>query len=196
VKIRSWARQNLLPLGAVLASLGFFQPAHASELAVLGVLTQTAPQLVDSTSDTSFSAAAGYGVGFQFSASVFGRLELELGAQYVQRSWTDTVSGTLLMPAFDFPVGVRLRIARWLALDAGGYYSSMNAAARVSYISTIDYGAFAGAQLMVPLGARGALFFAGRYLYGIANVSTIGGQLSFRGFEALGGYQFNLSTQR
>lgn len=177
-----------------LAAVALASSAHASEVELLGVYQQIAPALVDSTANTTFTPSSGFGAGLQFTANLTRRIGLELGASYGLRNWNDSINGTLQMPAIDLPLGLRLRLFRFLSLDAGGYFSSINAGSRVSYIGTSDYGAYAGAQLSFPLAHKTSFVLGGRYLYGLANVSLAGGNLAFRGYEAVSGLRFNLSS--
>lgn len=194
-------QSRLIVIFTVATTCGFFAPllppaATASEIALLGVYQQLTPTLVNSTANTAFTPGGGYGAGLQLAASLVHRLELELGAGYGLRAWNDSLTGALQMPAIDCLGGFRYRVFHFLALDAGAYYSAINSGSRVSYIATTDYGAYAGAQLTIRLFSGTSLLLGGRYLYGLANVSLVGGSLSFRGYEGLAGLQFNLNSHR
>lgn len=165
--------------------------ARGVDLTLFGVYAQNTPTLLNTTSNATFAQGTGLGGGLQINAQAYKSFGIELGAFYTTRGWSDTVTGNLSMPAIDFPVGLTFSPFSFFSFDAGGYYSSINSGSKVYYIGSSDYGAYGGAQIKIAYKPQSAVVVGARYLYGLENVSSAGGQLTFHSSEILLGWQIS-----
>lgn len=214
-------------LGLFLVGAAWSTPSFARVgVTVLGGASFFNPTFKDSATigTPSIESEMGIGGGALFDISGAGMFGLEVGGLYAPMKFkyaadlidiaNATVGAdgtnetyTLTMNTFIFPVSVRIKPSKFLAINAGGYFQvfpgtykvkvDLTSSSSESDVSNSDsklgYGLQGGVQLHLPLAPMISFVVDGRYYLGLKDQdSSSTGEFKTKGFTALGGFRFGL----
>ncbi len=185
--------------------------AQAMRFSLVGVANSSEPN----EPGTEYSGRPAYGAGLLLEFRLMPAIGFEVGALYMPRKYDyntavpTSTKTTLSGKMYEFPVLLRMHLARLFSLGVGGYYAK--AAGQISgetqtegagtttqaftYAARnqteTDYGALVSLALYMRMAPLTYFTVDGRYAMGMKNTSTIAGsERKYNDMQLLAGLQF------
>lgn len=163
----------------------FAGSAHAVQLSVAGELNYSKYFGGGALAQPKLGHGAGVFLDFRSFAVGF-----QLGAVYMKRITARDGGGLNTFPFVQLPLALRLWIGRKVVLSGGGYWAQGMGSFPSIGVRSYDYGAFGGVTFNFPIAILTAMFFDFRYLHGLADISSIKGDTTWRDVQCLVGFKF------
>lgn len=192
--------RRFIALTAVLAGLVAQAPeGHAAGIGVYGLGNVTGSSSTPPPAGALLTGNFNFGFGAFVRGDLVPGLDLEIGADVIQRTYGVNGIGDFNFKALEIPVMVRLTAIPVLTAGAGLYgafklgdtVQNPNPLVGAPTLKGFDFGLIAALGVEFPLGPAG-LFAELRYLFGLSDIDDGANSLQTRNIQGVAGVRIGI----